>query len=222
VSSVSRGASGLVLALGATACAGGASAPPAVLSDGSAARPPPVALEGIDGPSMLTRARVLRGDSIEPGSRTARCIEPTGASARAVVVRVGVNGASVTFLGRGGREMYGCDSSARAMDGSTWCGNAFGLLHAGRLRDPRLSLTCRGVDDDPLGFAWVQPTAAAFYVVVARPGYDEVYPVAGRLPVRVATEDVDLVNASAAFSVSEHAQNGRRLRSYVLEARVSG
>jgi hypothetical protein len=189
---------------------------PSELLDGSGSRPPPVVLEGVEGPSILTRVRVLRR-----GSRIERCLDPPSAVA-AAVERIGVSGVSVTALGAGGRAVYGCDAdAARAMNGTRWCGHAFGRLHAGRLRDPRLSLTCRA-DETPLAFAWIQPGAAASYLVVAREGYNEVYAVAGRLPVRVVAGDVDLESASAAFSVSEHARDGRRLREYVLEARVSG
>jgi hypothetical protein len=195
-----------------------------MLSDGSAARPPPVVLEGVEGPSILTRARVLRRDAVEMGSRTARCVDAARASATAVVVeRVGVSGTSVTVFGPGSHTVYGCDASGiSAMDDTPWCGHAFGRLDAGRLSDPRLSLTCRGGDDDSFGFAWIQPDAAATYLVVRRQGYSEVYPVGGRAPVRIITDDVDQGSASAVFSVGEHAPDGRRLSAYEVEARVSG
>ena len=77
-------------------------------------------------------------------------------------------------------------------------------------------------DGEPLAFAWVQPRRAAAYVVVAHRGYDEVYPTAGGVPVRIAGGDVDIAASRAAFAVSEHAANGRRLRDYELEAAVSG
>jgi hypothetical protein len=69
---------------------------------------------------------------------------------------------------------------------------------------------------------WVQPGADAAYVVVARPGYHEVHPAVAGLPVRVTTADVDLAGTSATIVGSEHARDGRRLRAYELEARVSG
>jgi hypothetical protein len=206
----------------ATGCSHDAPPAPSTLVDGSPARPPRVALEGGDGPPVATRARVLRADSVELSSTAARClvsiVPDTG-----VVERIGVNGTSVTFLGSRGRELHACDAStARTRNGRPWCGRSFARLRAGRLRDPRLSLSCRSVDDRALGFAWIQPGARTAYVVVAQPGYDEVYPVAGDLPVRVTTADVDLARSGAVFAVSEHARDGGRLRSYELEARASG
>lgn len=148
-----------------------------------------------------------------------------GAFAGVVVERIDADGLTVTFRGAKGEPLYGCDSddpSGGGTNGERWCGHAFGLLAAGRLRDPRLSLGCRGADGRPVGFAWVQPSADAAYVVVSRDGYRAVYPVAGGLPVRVGTEEVDIESSSATFDVTEHARDGRRLRVYELEAAVSG
>ena len=216
-----RTASGLGLAaLAAAGCAGGAQPPPAVLADGSQARPPPVELEGVESPTVATRARVLRPSAIDTGSTVARCDGPRNAL---VIQRVGVSGTSVTYLGPERRAMYGCDGTAHGRTTRTaWCGHAYTRLRAGRLLDPRLSLTCLSTDDEPLGFGWLQSAADASYVVVARAGYNEVYAVARELPVRAVTDDVDLGAASATFSVSEHARDGQRLREYVVEARVSG
>jgi hypothetical protein len=139
------------------------------------------------------------------------------------VERVGVSGASVTVADSRSRELRGCDASrVRQAGGASWCGHAFARLRAGRLRDPRLSLTCRDAHGDPLGFAWIEPGPRAAYVAVARPGYHEVHLVLAGLPVRVTTDDVDSAAASATFVISEHGADGRRLRSYELEARVAG
>jgi hypothetical protein len=59
-------------------------------------------------------------------------------------------------------------------------------------------------------------------VTVAHPGYHEVYRVAGEVPVRVSTADVDLRASTATFRVSEHSRDGGLLRDYTLEAAVSG
>jgi hypothetical protein len=217
---VSRLAPSLALVVAAAGCTREPPVP-STLADGSAARPPPVRLEGVAGPSIATRMRVLRVP-VERGSPEARCVGSADASS-VVVQRVGVSGASLTFRGSGRRELYGCDAStARPSARASWCGRSFGRLHAGRLRDPRLSVSCRDVDGEPLGFAWVEPGHLASYVVVARVGFHEVYPVAGDLPVRITTGEVDLDRSSAVFAVGEHARDGRRLRSYELEARVSG
>ena len=73
-----------------------------------------------------------------------------------------------------------------------------------------------------VGFAWVQPSDAAAYVVVQQPGHAEVYAASGTTPVRVTTTDVDLASSHATFAISEHARDGSRLRSYDLEAQVAG
>ena len=197
--------------------------PPARLSDGSPARPSRVALAGADGTTVTTRVRTVRSNAVEAGSTAARCLGSSRRSEGPVVERTDVHGTSVTFLAPGRHAAYACE---RAGNGSTtvqsWCGRAFGRLEKGRLRDPRVDLTCRDGDGEPLAFAWVQPSLAAAYVVVAHHGYSEVYPVVAGVPVRIAGDDVDIASSRAAFAVSEHAANGRRLRDYELDAAVSG
>jgi hypothetical protein len=134
-----------------------------------------------------------------------------------VIERIGASGSSVTLVGLSARAAYACD----AVD-STWCGRAFGRIDAGRLRDPRLSVTCRDTGGEPVAFAWVQPSPAAAYVVVDGPGFAEVYRTAGSVPVRATTLDVDPVASGATVAISEHARDGRRLREYELEAQVAG
>lgn len=140
-----------------------------------------------------------------------------------VVERTGVTGASVTFVDPGHRGVHACDatdvSRSRA---DRWCAHAVGRLSDARLGDPRLTITCRDADGAPVGFAWVQPSHPATYVVVQQPGYAEVYAASGSTPVRVTTTDVDLASSHATFAISEHARDGRRLRSYDLEAQVAG
>ena len=198
-------------------------APPTTLSDGSRARPARVALDGVDGPTVATRVRAVRSNAVEAGSAAARCLRSSGRPVGLVIERTDVRGTSVTYLGPGRRAVYACD---RAGNGSTtvepWCGRAFGRLESGRLRDPRLDLICRDEGGEPLAFAWVQPNSAAAYVVVAHPAHNEVYPVVGRVPVRIAGDDVDIASSRATFAISEHAADGRRLRDYELEAAVSG
>jgi hypothetical protein len=218
---VSRLAPSLALVVAAAGCSREPPVP-STLIDGSPARPPPVRLEGVAEPTIATRVRILRVP-LERGSLKARCVGPPDAPGTVVVQRVGVSGTSVTFRGPSPQSLYGCDTStARPTARASWCGRSFARLHAGRLRDPRLSVSCRTVGDEPLGFAWIEPGRLASHVVVARAGFHEVYPVAGDLPVRITTGNVDLGRSSAEFAVSEHARDGRRLRSYELEARVSG
>lgn len=140
-----------------------------------------------------------------------------------VVERTGVSGVSVTFFDPGHRGVHSCDatdvSHSRA---ERWCAHAFGRLSGVRLRDPRLTITCRDPDGEPVGFAWVQPGGSAAYVVVQQPGYAEIYAASGTTPVRVTTTDVDVASSHATLAVSEHTRSGRRLRSYDLEAQVAG
>jgi hypothetical protein len=102
-----------------------------------------------------------------------------------------------------------------------WCGRAYGRLQRRRLHDPRLDLACSRTGK-PLAFAWIEPGRVARYVVVRHRAYAEAYDVAAGLPVRVVTSDVDLEQSRATFDVSEHASNGRRLRSFRVETQVAG
>jgi hypothetical protein len=207
----------------AAGCAGDDRPVPTMLVDGTPAGPPPVTLEGVNGPTVVSRARISSRGSATPGSPIGRCVSAAANPGRVVLERVGVSGASVTFSASRSRELRGCDASrVGGAGGTSWCGHAFARLRAGRLRDPRLSLTCRDAQGDLLGFLWIQPGPDTAYVVVARHGYHEVHPVVAGLPVRVTTDDVDLATASATIVGSEHARDGRRLRTYELEARVSG
>jgi hypothetical protein len=198
-------------------------APPTMLSDGSPARPTRVALDGVDEPTVTTRVRAIRTNAVEAGSAAARCVGSSGRSEGLVVERTDVRGTSITFLGRGRRAAYACERVGKGPPtDEPWCGHAFGKLEKGRLRDPRLGLTCRDEGGAPLAFAWVQPRSGAAYVAVAHRGYTEVYPAVGGVPVRVAGDDVDSAASRATFAISEHAADGRRLRDYELEAAVSG
>lgn len=212
----------LAAAIVATGCRGGDTRTvPTTLSDGSPTRPPPSELEGLDEPVVATRARVVSAADGPAASATARCIASVGGDAHramSAVERVDVHGGSVTFRAQGGRTVHGCDHG-RA-DPKSWCGHAFAALRGGRARDPRLSIGCR--DDGPIGHAWVDPARAAAYVVVAHEAYREVYRVVGDVPVRVASENVDLSLSRARFDVTEHDRDGRLIRAYEVEAAVSG
>lgn len=213
---------GLILAL-AGGCRADMPSAPSNLVDGSPARRPPVVLEGVGGPSVATVVRLMPADGAASRSYAASCIAAMGEAPAAVVERVGVNGRSITFLDPGHRTAHACDAiSAADSEEGRWCGSAFAQLWSGRLRDPRLSLTCRSLDGDPVGFAWIQPGAETRYIVVRGSGYAEVYAAADDVPVRVTTEVVDVGSSRAVFSISEHARSGRRLRSYELDAQVAG
>ena len=98
-----------------TACDGNGGSGPSRLLDGSHAAPPPVALEGIAGPAVLSSVRSVPGGRLEQGSAAAACLEQQRGNARVLgplVARVGVSGASVTFRDRSGRGVYGCDATS--------------------------------------------------------------------------------------------------------------
>ena len=208
------------------ACDGSDDEAPTRLMNGTPATELPVDLEGVERQAVLTSVRVANATDLDGAPRVAACLRhdwkkrPFGV----IVVRVGVSGESVTFRDQSRRGLYGCDNSEgpREEDRS-WCGGAFGRLYAGHLRDPRLDLgACTTRDDRPLGFAWIEPRSDVEYVVVEQRGYAEVYGVAGGLPIRVTTSDVETEQSRAAFEVSDHRSDGKRIRDYRIEASVAG
>ena len=195
---------------------------PSTLIDGSPVRPSPVEFEDIGGPRVATRVRVVPADSRDGRAMRASCVS-RAASNSPVVERTGVNGSSVTFFEPGRRGIHACDTTDVSRSPTERsCGHAFGRLSGGRLRDPRLTITCRNATGAPVGFAWVQPSDAAAYVVVQQSGYHEVYATSGPTPVRVTTTEIDVASSHATLAISEHARDGERLRSYDLEAQVAG
>jgi hypothetical protein len=209
------------------ACAGGRDRRPESLLDGSPARSVPVALEGLDGPAVLTRVEVVLPSRLGRGARTLSCLRERAGDltpAGAAVERVGVSSETVTFRTSSGRAVFACDNSPGAREsGRRWCGSSYGRVVAGRLNDPRLDLGCRTEDGRPLAFVWIEPAPETRYVAVEQPGYTEVYAVAAGLPVRVATASrVSLEETRATLLVSEHDRSGRLLRKYRLEAVVAG
>lgn len=194
--------------------------------DGSPVREAPVELEGVDVPTALTKF-LSRAAGDGPGTASWSCLhgrsrgmDATGRS----IERVGVSSESVTFRESSGRGIFGCDNSLGPREEDRrWCGGAYGVAHSGHLRDPRLSIGCQTRDEKPMGFVWIEPEPDAMYVVVAQPGYAEVYAVAGTLPVRVATTTgVEIDGSSASFDLREHAADGTLLGAYRLEAAVAG
>ena len=212
------------LALLAAGCADDGAPVPKALSDGTPARPPPVELQGVDGPVVATRLRVVPLSAVPPGSTLGSCFDLTAPTRGVAVERIDARGRSVTYVDPSRRAAFACDAvTGASTTEASWCGRSFGRLVLGRLRDPRLSLACEDVDGEVVGYAWVQPAAETTFVVVAHTtGYSESYRVAGAVPVRVRTDDVEVDSSGARFDVSEHGRDGRRLRAYELEAAVSG
>ncbi len=179
-------------------------------------------MEGVRGHVIQTTVRVVPDVLRSRDPAVGACLRQgsPGDGRGSAVVRIGVTGKSVTFRTSKGRALVACDGASR---GGTvgWCGRAFGRLQHGRLRDARLDLACSG-SGKPLAFAWIEPARRARYVVVKHRAYAEAYRVAAGLPVRVVTSDVDLERSRATFDVSEHASDGRRLRTFRVETQVAG
>jgi hypothetical protein len=187
----------------------------------------PVELDGVEEPTVLTRARVVPVDTLPRGSPAEACFRRRARGMRVsgvAVERVGVSSESVTMRAASGRALIGCDDGPGSREGGRrWCGGAYGLVAGGRLRDPRLSIVCTTGEGEPIAFAWVQLQPTTRYVAVDQRGFVEVYAAAGDLPVRVSTTTgVHLERSSADFAITEHTATGSLVRSYELRAAVAG
>jgi hypothetical protein len=172
----------------------------------------------------MTKVRTVDLADVEPGSPSAACLRQQPPDARIsgkLVERVGVVNETVTL--RDSLGLHSCDNSPGMREGNRrWCGGATGVFFDGRL-DPRLNILCETDDGKPMGFAWIQPSPNARYISLGQAEYNEVYEVAGGLPVRVATvSGVQYERFKATFDISEHDGDGRLLREYELEAYVAG
>ena len=212
-----------VCALALTAC-GSNDEPRTRLLDGSPAVAPSVSLDGVDEPAIAANVAVIPRRQLASSSAELECLRRSDdEGVGPLVVSVGTYATSVTFRAASSRALIGCDGVTAGRESARhWCGRAFGLLRHGRLRDPRLDLACDGADGRPVAFAWVEPGPRTAYVAVVERGYVEVYDVAGGLPVRVVTTDVDVSRSSASFAVSEHDSAGHLVRRYRSEPTVAG
>ncbi len=196
---------------------------PARLVDGSPASPPSVGLD-TSAPQIVTRVTAMRISTAASGSLVRRCVATAAEAApeERAIVRVGVTGFSVTYRSRSA--LRACDGDAGGVATNRWCGRSYGRLARERLLDPRLDVAgCRTPGNAPVAFAWFEPGARSSYVAVRQPGYVEVYPVVGRLPVRISTTSgIDDETSVVRFRVSEHDSKGRLLGSSTLDAHVSG
>jgi hypothetical protein len=129
--------------------------------------------------------------------------------ANTVVERVGYRGRSVTFLVS--RTVIAvCDRNPRAhATYGRWCGTSGWNFTEGRVSDPRLDL-CYGPGGKPTvaAFGWINSVRHAKWIVVDQPGYREVYPVAGALPVRVSTTAGLEGLGGAAFHTAQYDAHG--------------
>ena len=175
--------------------------------------------------AVVSRVRARPASELDARGRA--CLDSFRAEflispATVVVQRVGAIGASVTFLDAEQRVVLGCDRTVRANANRPWCARSVGRLFGGRLRDARLDILCRDLHGDPVGFGWVEPAPGVHWIVVDHRSGAEVEEVAGRLPVRIATTDVDRPTSSATFDVRELDSEGKDLRRYRLHAGVAG
>ena len=115
-----------------------------------------------------------------------------------------------------GARVLGCDQTA----GRGWCAGAVGLVRKGNLVDPRLSLSCRDAAGRPVGFGWIEPVRGARWLSVIGALGPELYPVAGRFPVRVTTTEVSF--DAAVFEVAQYAADCRELERRRIVMRVAG
>ena len=211
-------------ALAFAGCGGGGERP-ARLVDGSEAKALPEALDRLGRRTVTARVRVIRAAKLDIRGRS--CLDSFRsefqiAPATVVVQRIGVITASLTFLDAERRVVLGCDRTARTAASGAWCARSVGRLFSGRLRDARVDILCRDARGDPVGFGWIEPAAGVRWVVVHNASSTEVEEVAAKLPVRIATSDVDPATSSATFDVQEYDADGKEVRRYRLRAGVAG
>ena len=209
----------------AAGCSSESEKPPSQLVDGTKVAEPAVRVDA-PRPQILTRVASTSVNRATLGTPAGECLRAARehAAKGPIVVRIGVSGLSVTFRTDSRRTLVACDGShAIGTHERSWCGRAYGRLEMARLLDPRLDLAgCQTSAGDTIAFAWFEPGRDAAYLGVRQDGYTEIYPVAGRLPVRVTTRAVAPDRSGATFEISEHSATGLLLRSSTLEARVAG
>ncbi len=216
-----------MIAVLAPACNGAEDTAPEALMDGSPVKQLSVELEGVHGPVVPTKSLVVHAAGAKWAGRSESCLQARDRGVQPdslSIERVGVSTESVTFRDTSGRAVFACDNSLGPRESNRrWCGSAYGRLHDGRLRDPRLDIGCATQDGTPVGFAWIEPDAETRYLAVQQPKYVEVYEVVNELPVRVATTTgVEIAGSRATFELAEHGSDGRLFRRYRLETAVAG
>jgi hypothetical protein len=175
--------------------------------------------------SVISQVRVLNLGTL--GRRFTLCTAQSGHGDfpphTVVVERIGVFSESLTFADAARKTLYACDggTDAAAERRPPWCGGSAGILHRGRLLDPRLDVLCRTIDGKPLAYIWIEPIAGAHWVGIDQGPYAELYEVAAGLPVRVGTRS-HIHSSKADFDVTQYDVHGRELVKARLEAAVAG
>jgi len=192
------------------------------LVDGTAPTPLPAVLGRLGHGAIRGRVRVLTlgrldrlGQACARSFRTEYRLPPSIVA----VQRTGRLGESLTFRDAAGATVLGCDAGAAPRH---WCSRSVGRLFGGRLRDPRVDVSCRDARGRPVSFAWVQPHRRTRWLVTGDDGRQEVLETAAGLPVRITAADADVRTASATFSVVEFDAHGEVVDRYALRAAVAG
>jgi hypothetical protein len=129
---------------------------------------------------------------------------------------------SLSFRTADRRFLASCDAIGVPVEGRRWCAPSTGTLYAGRLRDPRLTL-CQPRGGKPVAFIWVAPRRRARWIGVLEGRRIELYRVAARLPVRVASgQNVRITGSSATFFVRQYDGAGKLLVRQTIVAHVAG
>ncbi|HST26651.1 MAG TPA: hypothetical protein VLJ76_11745 [Gaiellaceae bacterium] len=211
----------LAVAVAAPAVAGGAPRPiPSRLVDGSSPPAVPAALRSLGGRLVMTRVRI--GAVKEERGLVSTCPTPQSVGgSEPFAERIGANGRDVTFL-LSSREVAACDRDPRARSlYGPWCGRAGWTVYGGRVSDPRLTVCTRRDGAAIAAFGWIDPIRGSRWIVVDQPGFREVYPVVGELPVRVETvAGIDAVRG-AVFRTTQYDARGRLLAARKVAAVIA-
>jgi hypothetical protein len=188
------------------------------LVDGSTPPPVPRVLQVQDRTLVMTRVRVTTVQRVR--RLVGACGGGDSASRSAIVVeRIGVDGRTITFT-LPGHTVVGCDRNPKARPiHNPWCGESGWTLRNGRVSDARLDICVDQKGHYVMAFGWINAVPRARWIVVDRRGFREVYPVAGRLPVRVST--VPAFGRPTIFRTAQYDGHGVLLTRRVVKASIA-
>jgi len=192
---------------------------PRHLIDGSVPPAVPQVLRVQSNAFVMTKVRVVKAREI-PRLMRACVFRERLPHGDLVVERIGVNGRDITFPELNST-IFGCDRNPRASrPGELWCGKAGWSWHGGPVRDPRIDLCTDRHGQVIVAFGWIDALPHAKWIVIYQPGFREVYPVAGGMPVRVST--VSGIASSTTFHTAQYDARGVLLARRVVRASVGG
>ena len=130
-------------------------------------------------------ARAARQSETVAVTQVAACVPGDRVPGGHVVVeRIGVSGRTLTFLGLWPAVDGLRPKPARVAEAVVWS-SSLAARPRSSLGSPAVDLHRRPSGRPVVAFAWINPFRGTAWIVVDQPGFGEVYPVAGRLPVRV-------------------------------------